>query len=192
MAAPRRTTLPSARWSLADLSGFAAVSAYTHAFLANLELINGDVASAEQHCQRCVAIATDIGTPAMAGQQYAMLALVEIAQGRLEDGRSHLCRALGAARVEASVVDAAVLLGHAAVLAAAEGKTEEAGRLRAASDATMSRLGLMQWPMFEGARSAALGGRAVQPTELGADVLELDPWDELARALAPTPPSPAG
>ena len=177
---------------LADLSGFAAVSAYTHAFLANLELINGDVASAEQHCQRCVAIATDIGTPAMAGQQYAMLALVEIAQGRLEDGRSHLCRALGAARVEASVVDAAVLLGHAAVLAAAEGKTEEAGRLRAASDATMSRLGLMQWPMFEGARRAALGGRAVEPAELGADVLDLDPWDELARALAPTPPSPAG
>ncbi|MFL6287554.1 MAG: ATP-binding protein, partial [Actinomycetes bacterium] len=169
---------------LAERTRFDAVSAYTHAFLANLDLINGDFASAEQHCRRCVSIATEMGLPAFAGQQYAMLALVEIAQGRIEQGRVHLVTAHEAALVEGSLVDAGVLLGHVAVLKVAEGRPTDAARLRAVADATMSRLGLSHWPMLEDARLAAMGGTPIaEDVALASDALEADPWEELRRAV---------
>ncbi len=168
--------------ALAELSGFDAVSAYVHSFLANLELISGDFTSAEQHCLRCVSIAHDIGLPALAGQQYGVLALVEIAQGRLADGRAHLATAFDAARIEASLVDAAVLLANVAVLAAVEGRENDAIRLRRVADATMARLGLAHWPMLEDARRAAMGGE--MPEDAGTDgAADPHPWDELAREL---------
>ena len=170
--------------ALAESTRFDAVSAYNHAFLANLALINGNFPSAEQHCWRSVSIASDIGLDAMAGQQYAVLGLVEIAQGRIDDGRAHLAKALEAARVEGSLLDAAVLLAHVAVLAAVEGRTSDAARLRAVADEAMNSLGLAHWPMLEDARLAAMGGRPLQSdVAVSAEVLGADPWEELAREL---------
>ena len=60
-----------------------------------------------------------------------MLALVEIAQGRIDEARVHLATALEVARLEGSLQDAAVLLGHVAVLVAVEGRASDAARLRA-------------------------------------------------------------
>jgi predicted ATPase len=171
---------------LAESTRFDAVSAYTHAFLANLDLMIGDFTSAERHCWKCISIANDIGLDAMAGQQNALLGLIEIAQGRVDDGRTHLAAALEAARIERSLVDAAVLLGHVVVLAVAEGRASDALRLRAIADATMARLGLAHWPMLEDARLAAMGGKplddavVITPEELG-----MDPWEALARELEP-------
>jgi hypothetical protein len=123
----------------------------------------------------------------MAGQQFAVLGLVEIAQGAIDDGRAHLATALDAARVDASLHDAAVLLAHVAALAVAEGRVRDAVRLRAVSDATMTRLGLAHWPMLEDARTAAMGGRPLTVDgEVDVDVLEADPWEELANELATT------
>ncbi len=158
--------------ALAESTRFDAVSAYIHAFLANLDLIKRDFTSAEQHCQRCVSIANDIGLPALAGQQYAILGLIEIAQGCLDDGRAHLATSLDAARIEGSLHDAAVLLAHVAVLAVAEGRVRDAARLRAVSDATMTRLGLAHWPMLEDARMAAMGGKPLESdVAINAEVL---------------------
>ena len=175
--------------ALAESTRFDAVSAYTHAFLANLDLSSGDLASAERHCRRCVAIATDIGLHAMAGQQYAVLGLVEIAQGEIDDARAHLATALEAARIEASMHDAAVLLAHVAVLAAAEGRESDALRLRAISDATMTRLGLAHWPMLEDTRIAVMGGRPLEvDAVVAAEMAEADPWEALARELDTSSP----
>ena len=79
--------------ALADSSGFVAVRAYSHAFLASLDLISRDFASAERHCRTCLSIATANGLHSLAGQQYALLALAAIAQGRIEEGRSQFSAA---------------------------------------------------------------------------------------------------
>ena len=143
--------------ALADSTDFVAVRAYSHAFLAALDLIDRDFASAEQHCRECLSIATEFGLHSLAGQQYAQLALAAIAQGDVEDGRRQLAAAFDALREDHDLLDVAFLLGHAAVLAAAEGRVADATRARAVSDALMARLGLVHWHMYEGARVAALG-----------------------------------
>ena len=85
----------------------------------------------------------------------------------------------------------AFLLGHAAVLAAAEGRGADADRARSVSDAEVTRLGLSHWHMFEEARVAALA----TGSELGrsgdhAETADAHPWDVLQATLAmPTPPS---
>jgi predicted ATPase len=169
---------------LAESTRFDAVSAYTHAFLANLDLINSDLPSAEGHCRRCVVIASDIGLSALAGQQNGILGLVEIAQGRIAEGRIHFAAALEAARIEGSLHDAAVLLAHLAVLAAVEGRAGDAVRLRGVADEAMARLGLGHWPMLEEARAAVMGGRSFdRDVALSPDAHQADPWAELAREL---------
>jgi hypothetical protein len=169
--------------ALAESTGFDAVRAYSHALLANLALINREFPSAEQHSRSCLAIAGDIRM--LACQQYAMLGLVEIAQGRIDDGRLHLATALAVAHIEWSLLDAAVLLGHAAVLATAEGRPSDATRLRAIADATMTRLGLAEWPLLEQARGAAMSNLpAADGVAIDTDAVDADPWEELANALA--------
>jgi len=170
--------------ALADSTGFDAVSAYNHAFLANLDLIHRDFQSAEQHSQNCLRIAKDIGIHSLTSQQYGMLGLVEIAQGHMSEGRAHLETALEFARLEGSLQDAAVLLCHVAVLLAVEGRGEDAARLRAVGDAAMTRLGLAHWPMLEDARVIALNGTPLGDAGVrsaGADVA--DPWEELGKEL---------
>ena len=54
-------------------------------------------------------------------QQYGQLALVAIAQGRIDEGRRQFAAALDVLARRQSLLDVAFLLGHAAVLAAAEG-----------------------------------------------------------------------
>jgi predicted ATPase len=174
--------------ALAESTGFDAVRAYSHALLANLALINRQFPSAEQHSRSCLAIAGDIRM--LACQQYAMLGLVEVAQGRTDDGRVHFGEALEVALLEGSLLDAAVLLGDVAVLAAAEGNPDDAVRLRAVADATMTRLGLAEWPLLEQARLAAMPGAAdegavvVNSEAIRSDAVDADPWEVLAKALA--------
>ena len=70
----------------------------------------------------------------------------------------------------------AFLLGHAAVLAAAEGRVADAARARTVSDALMARLGLVHWHMYEGARVAALGtGPEPVTADPHADLGDTDP-----------------
>ena len=148
---------PNGRWPSPTAADFVAVRAYSHAFLAALDLIDRDFASAEQHCRECLSIATEFGLHSLAGQQYAQLALAAIAQGDIDDGRRQLAAAFDALHEDQDLLDVAFLLGHAAVLAAAEGRVADATRARAVSDALMARLGLVHWHMYEGARVAALG-----------------------------------
>ncbi len=170
--------------ALADSASVDALRAYSHSFLANLDLIEGEFESSEQHSQSCLSIAHDAGLHSLAGQQSAMLALVEIAQGRLEDARGHLSAALEVGSLEGSQLDAAVLLAHAAVLAAAEGNPSDAAHLRAVADATMTRLGLAHWPMLEAARAAAMGDAPPWDDVVAStEIQNADPWEELAKAL---------
>ena len=86
----------------------------------------------------------------------------------------------------------AFLLGHAAVLAAAEGRGADAARARSVSDAEMTRLGLAHWHIFEDARVAALGtGWENGPSGVDADTADAHPWDVLQATLA-IPTSTAG
>lgn len=170
--------------ALADSTDFVAVRAYSHAFLAALDLIGRDFASAQQHCRECLSIATEFGLHSLAGQQYAQLALAAIAQGDVDDGRRQLAAAFEALHEDHNLLDVAFLLGHAAVLAAAEGRVSDATRARAVSDALMARLGLVHWHVFEGARVAALGtGPAQVPADTHADLVDTDPWDVLHATL---------
>ncbi len=169
---------------LADSTDFAAVRAYSHAFLAALDLIDRDYASAHRHSKECLSLATEFGLHSLAGQQYAQLALAAVAQGDLDDGRRQLATAFDALHEDHELLDVAFLLGHAAVLAAAEGRMADAGRARAVSDALMARLGLAHWSMYEGARVAALGtGPEPVPADPHADVGDTDPWDLLRDTL---------
>ena len=176
--------------ALAESADFPTVAAYSHAFLASLDLVNRDFASAERHCRQCLSIATDLRLHSLSCQQYGQLALVAIAQGQIDEARRHFAAALDILGIEQTRVDVAVLLGHSSVLAAAEGRRADAARARSVSDAEMARLGLAHWHMFEDARSAALAGRGEGP--LGgdhADFLDALPWDVLQATLAPPTPT---
>jgi hypothetical protein len=169
----------------ADRSGFVAVRAYSHAFLASLDLINLDFESADRHCRACLSIALDSGLQSLAGQQYGLLGLVGIARGQLDEGRRQFVFAVDVLRGERTQLDVAILLGHASVLAAAEGRTVDAALARAVAAAVMTRLGLADWPMFEGARQTALGDqprKAAAP--VGAEAADADPWEVLQATLA--------
>jgi predicted ATPase len=175
--------------TLADRTDFVAVRAYSHAFLASLDLVNRDFASAVQHCRDCIAIAADTGLRSLAGQQYGQLALAAIAQGQIDEGRRQFATAYDVLRVDENLLDVAFLLGHAAVLAAAEGRVADAARARAVSDEVMTRLGLAHWHMFELSRIAALGSPPVQdPAGIHTGPDDADPWD-LVRATLDLPPS---
>ncbi len=170
--------------ALADSSGLVVVRAYSHAFLATLDLIDHDFASAQQHCSECLSIATEFGLHSLAGQQYAQLALAAIAQGDIDDGRRQLAAAFEALHPDHDLLDVAFLLGHSAVLAAAEGRVADATRARAVSDALMARLGLVHWHMYEGARVAALGtGPDPVQADPHADLGDTEPWDLLYATL---------
>ena len=183
--------------ALAESTDFPAVRAYSHAFLASLDLVNRDFASAEQHCRQCASIAAEIRLQSLLCQQYAQLALVAIAQGQTDEARRHFTAALEVLGVDRTRLDVAFLLGHAAVLAAAEGRGGDAARARSVSDAEMTRLGLAHWQTFEGARTAALAagtdrgrGMVQGPSVSAADTADADPWDVLQATLAvPTPAS---
>jgi hypothetical protein len=168
---------------LADLSAFVAVRAYSHALLAALDLTSRDLASAERHCRECLSIATTFGLHSLAGQQYAQLALAAIAQGDVDEGRRQLTVAFDTLHVGHHLLDVAFLLGHAAVLAAAEGRMADATHARGVSDALVARLGLWHWHVFEGARDAALGSESKQfVADTPAD-LDTDPWELLHATL---------
>ena len=182
--------------ALADSSGFVAVAAYCHAFLGGLDLTNGDLDTAEQHCRTAIAISTQSGLQSLAGQQHAQLALVALARRDLPEARREFATAYDALDVEHHQLDVAFLLAHAAVLATAEGRTTDAARARVVSDALMARFGLPHWHMFEGSRKAALGTATEQNpvAAVPAEPLEEDPWDVLRATLdlpAPSLPSPA-
>ena len=173
--------------TLADSAAFVAVRAYSHAFLAGLDLVNRDFASAEQHCR--VSVDRDrIRLHSLAGQQHAQLALAAIAQGQIDEGCGHFAAALDSLR-EHNLLDVAFLLGHAAVLAAAEGRAADAaarGRLRRGDDPPRAR------PLAHVRRSrlAALAPTGSKVADVPAEVADADPWDVLRATLAlPTPPS---
>ena len=169
---------------LADRSGFVAVRAYSHSFLACLDLINRDFESAERHCRACLSIALDSGLQSLAGQQYGLLGLIAIARGRINEGRRQFAGAFEVLRVEHTLLDVAILLGHTSVLASAEGRAADAALARAVADAVMTRLGLAAWPMFEGARRTALGNKPqVDAEPIGSEAADADPWDVLQATL---------
>ena len=172
--------------ALAESADVSAVRAYGHAFLAGLDLVDGDYASAQEHCRLSVAIATETGLRSLVGQQQAQLALAAIAQGRVDEGRRLFALAYETLHEERTQVDVAFLLGHAAVLAAAEGRQVDAARARALSDALMQRLGLAHWSMFEGTRLALSGEVAPAGLDGEDEVLDADPW-KLASAVLRLP-----
>ena len=170
---------------LADRADFPVVRAYSHAFLASLDLTIRDFTAAEHHCRQCLSIATDIRLHSLMCQQYGQLALVAIAQGQMDQAHHHFAAALGVLGVDRTRLDVAFLLGHAAVLAAAEGRTAQAARARSVSDAEMTRLGLAHWHMFEDARIAALpAGSEHGPVSDPADDAVARPWEVLLTTLA--------
>ncbi len=170
---------------LAASADFPAVLAYSHAFLASLDLVNRDFASAEQHCRQCLSIATDLRMHSLLCQQHGQLALVAIARGQIDEGRRHFADAVDVLDTDRTRLDVAVLLGHASVLAAAEGRSVDAARARSVSDAEMARLGLAHWHMFEDARTAALatGGERTLRVE-PAETVNALPWEVLQATLA--------
>lgn len=177
--------------ALAESADFPTVRAYSHAFLASLDLTNRDFASAQRHCRQCLSIAKDLRLYSLSSQQHGQLALIAIAQGRNDEARRHFAAALDVLGADRTRIDVAVLLGDAAVLAAAEGRGADAARARSVSDAEMARLGLAHWHMFEDARSAALaaGGEPIpggDPAETAGAV----PWEVLQATLALRAPTP--
>ena len=178
---------------LADRADFPVVRAYCHAFLASLDLVNHDLASAEHHCRECLSIASDLHLFSLTSQQYGQMALVSIGGGDLDQARHYFAAALDALGDDRTRLDVAFLLGHAAVLAAAEGRADASDRARAVSDAEMARLGLAHWHMFEASRAAAVTtGRESGPTTVDDADADADagPWEVLQAALGTASPSP--
>ena len=168
--------------ALSESTDFVVGRAYSHAFLAALDVISRDFAAVQRHSRACLSIATEHGLHSVAGQQHATLALAAIAQGDVDEGRRELVTAFETLHGDHDLVDVAFLLGHSAVLAAAERRMADASRARAVSDALMARLELVHWHIFEGARVAALGGTQI-PADIDADVDDRDPWDLLLATI---------
>ena len=177
--------------ALAESADFPTVRAYSHAFLASLDLINRDFDSAERHCRQCLCD-REGPAPALAVGPAARTARPRRHRpGPGRRARRHFAAALDVLGADRTRIDVAVLLGHAAVLAAAEGRGADAARARNVSDAEMARLGLAHWHMFEDARSAALAAAGAHlPNGDPAETAGAVPWEVLRATLAMPTPTP--
>ncbi len=171
---------------LADSIGFTSVSAYSRIVLAGISVSRGDFTAAEQHGREALELGVRYDMRGVIAQQRGVLGLAAILQGHLDAGRDQLVAAREVLRTVPGQVQAALLLGPASALAAAEGRTDDAILASAVSDAVLGRLGLARWPMHEQARLALAPGLTPEQAErdaIAARAQAADVWDVLDVAL---------
>jgi len=171
---------------LADSIGFTTVSAYGRVVLAGVSLSRGDFAAAEQHGREALELGLRYDMRGLVAQQRGVLGLAAILQGQIDEGRAELVAAREVLRTVPGQVQAALLLGPASALAAAEGRADDAILAAMASDAVLARLGLARWPMHERAQHALAPGLmpdAERREAIAARAEAADLWDVLDLAL---------
>jgi predicted ATPase/class 3 adenylate cyclase len=111
-----------------------------------LAAVDGDLQGAEDRVLRCLALAEQLGSPALQGQAHVQLGTVALGGQRLDDARTHLATAAEVFTHHPSREGTAYVLEAAALLAFHEDRAEGAMLALGAASAIREQLGLHPWP----------------------------------------------
>jgi predicted ATPase/class 3 adenylate cyclase len=111
-----------------------------------LAAVDGDLAGAEERVLGCLALADQLGSPALQGQAHVQLGTVALGGQRLDDARTHLATAAEVFTDHPSREGTAYVLEAAALLAFQEDHAEGAMLALGAAAAIREQLGLHPWP----------------------------------------------
>ena len=176
----------------ARTSGHAFIEGYALAAQGVLAMLTGDPDRGLALSRAALELGSELDLVTLIAQQHGILALNAVGQGQVEQARLHLQTARNVLGGNHGLPELANLLNHAAVLATAEGRADDAVRALSCSDALLRRLGLGQWPLLDRLRAgldqsiqANVGDRYA---ELVAQGTAAEPWSELDRVMQPAQP----
>jgi predicted ATPase len=151
-------------------------AAFTQGSLAELR---GDVAGARTAQQEALAAAGRIGLEPLQALAQIQLALLDLAQGALDQTRRRLAAAAATLERIRYVEGTGYALDAAAGLAIAEGRPEAAAAALRAADDIRERLRMPIWPLLQPLRDSLVAASSGhQPPNLGGD-----PWFVLRQTL---------
>lgn len=152
-------------------------AAFTEGSLAELR---GDVAGARTAEEEALAAAGRIGLEPLRVLAQIRLALLDLAQGQLDQTRRRLAVAATTLERIRYLEGTGYALDAAAGLAIAEGRPEAAAAALGATDEIRERLGMPIWPLLHPLRDSLVAASSGhQPPSLGGD-----PWFVLRQTLA--------
>jgi len=152
-------------------------AAFTEGSLAE---IRGDVAGARTAEEEALAAAGRIGLEPLQVLAQIQLALLDLAQGQLDETRRRLAVAATTLERIRYLEGTGYALDAAAGLAIADGRPEVAAAALRATDEIRERLGMPIWPLLHSLRDSLVAASSGHPLpSLGGD-----PWFVLRETLA--------
>jgi predicted ATPase len=148
----------------------------------------GDLAGARADHEESLAVAEAIGHEVLVAQAIGQLAMVDVLQGRLDDGRARVREQVDHLLRTRNLEGLANALDTTSTIAVAMQRWDVAARTGAAAAGIRDRVGIAAWPLIREYHDASVGAARGHLGErwqkLAAEVGHADPWQVVDDALS--------